>query len=267
VSVDVLRAYVEELLAIEGFPGLALAVTNREALLASETFGRANLDAGMPVTRETYFQHGSIGKTFTAVLLLQLREEGLVDLDEPVTRYLPWFEVRSEHGPITIHHLLTHTSGLIMGADMTSDSRYDVWALRETEVAVPPGERYLYSNVGYRALGFVVEEVTGLAYAEALRQRILQPLGLEGTDPAITNEGRHRLAIGYQRYSDDCPARRSDPWVPAPWFETGTGDGSAAGTVEDLAGFLRALLNRGGELMAPESFELMATPAIEADGG
>ena len=267
MSVEALRAYVEELLVVEGLPGLALAVTDREALVASETFGRANLDAGAPVTRETYFEHGSIGKTFTAVLLLQLREEGLVDLDEPVIRYLPWFEVRSEHAPITIHHLLTHTSGLIMGADLTSDSRYDVWALRETATAVPPGERHLYSNVAYRALGFVAEEVTGLAYAEALRRRILRPLGLEATDPAITNEGRHRLAIGYLRCFDDRPARRSDPWVPAPWLETGTGDGSTAGTMKDLAAFLRALLNRGRGLMAPESFELMTTPAVEAEDG
>jgi D-alanyl-D-alanine carboxypeptidase len=267
MSVEALRAHVEEVLAVHGLPGLSLAVTDNVGIVASEQLGFANLDAGTPVSRETYFEHGSIGKTFTTVLLLQLREEGLVDLDQPVTRYLPWFEVRSEHGPITIHHLLTHTSGLIMGAEMTSDSRYDVWALRETETAVPPGERYLYSNVGYRALGFVVEELTGVRYAETLRERILGPLGLDATDPAITNEGRHRLATGYERRFDDRPARRSDPWEPAPWLETGTGDGSLSGTMEDLAGFLRMLLNRGRGLMAPDSFVLMTTPSVEAEDG
>jgi D-alanyl-D-alanine carboxypeptidase len=267
MPVEALRAHVEELLAVHGLPGLSLAVTDNEGIVASEQFGVANLDARTPVSRDTYFEHGSIGKTFTTVLLLQLREEGLVDLDQPVTRYLPWFEIRSEHGPITIHHLLTHTSGLIMGAEMTSNSRYDVWALRETETAVPPGERYLYSNVGYRALGFVVEELTGVRYAETLRERILGPLGLDATDPAITNEGRHRLATGYERRFDDRPARRSDPWEPAPWLETGTGDGSLSGTMEDLAGFLRMLLNRGRGLMAPDSFVLMTTPSVEAEDG
>jgi D-alanyl-D-alanine carboxypeptidase len=267
VSVEALRAHVEELLAVHGLPGLSVAVTDREGIVVSERFGFANLDAETPVSRETYFEHGSIGKTFTAVLVLQLHEEGLVALDEPVTRYLPWFQVGSGHAPITVHHLLTHSSGLIMGADMTSDSRYDVWALRETETAGPPGERYLYSNVGYRALGFVVEEVTGLPYQEALRGRILEPLGLQATDPAITNEGRHRLATGYERRFDDRPARRTDPWAPATWLETGTGDGSLAGSVEDLAAFLRALLNRGRGLLAPESFELMTTRSIEADDG
>ncbi len=267
MAIDGLRAYVEELLAQQGLPGLALAVTNRETLLTSESFGLANLDAGTPVSRGTYFEFGSIGKTFTAVLLLQMRDEGLVDLAEPVSRYLPWFEVRSKYEPITMRHLLTHTSGLMTGADLSSNSRYDVWALRETEVGFAPGSRYLYSNVGYQALGFVVEELTGSRYAEALRTRILEPLGLEAIDPEITNDGRHRLAVAYERRYDDRPARRTDPWVPAPWLETGTGDGSQAGTIEDLAAYLRMLLNRVEGVLSPESFELMTTPAIEADDG
>ena len=111
MAVDTLRAYAEETLVVEGFPGLSVAVTDRSEIVASETFGLANVDAGVPVSRETYFELGSIGKTFTAILLLQLHEEGSVDLDEPVVRFLPWFEVRSEHGPITIRHLMTHSSG------------------------------------------------------------------------------------------------------------------------------------------------------------
>ncbi len=267
MSVEALRAYVEELLAVQGFPGFAVAVTNRERVVVSETFGLANLDAGTPVTRDTYFELGSIGKTFTAVAVLQLHEEGLLDLQAPLTRYLPWFEVRSEHGPITIHHLLTHTSGLMVGADMSSSSRYDVWALRETEVGFPPGSRYLYSNVGYRALGFVVEEVTGKPHPELLRERVLEPLGLRATDAALTNEGRLRLAVAYERLDDDRPARRDDPWVPAPWAETATGDGAQAAAIEDLAAFLRALLNDGDGVLTRASFELMTTPVVEARDG
>ena len=267
MPVDHLRAYIEELLAVQGFPGLAVAVTDRNGLVASEAFGLASLEAGEPVTRETYFEHGSIGKTFTAVIVLQLGEEGQLDLDEPLTRYLPWFEVRSEHAPITIRHVLTHSSGLMVGADVSANSRFDVWALRETEVGFPPGTEYLYSNVGFRTLGYIVEELTGKPYSQVVRERVLAPLRLEATDPSITNEGRHRLAVGYARGFDDRPARRTDPWVPAPWLETATGDGSAAGTMADLAAFLRSLLNRGRGLLSPESFELMATPSIEADDG
>jgi D-alanyl-D-alanine carboxypeptidase len=265
VANEQLRAYVEELMAVWRTPGLQLAVTDRDGIVASECFGHADLAAGVPVTQATYFEHGSIGKTFTAVLLLQLREEEHLALDAPVTEYLPWFAVKTEHEPITIHHLLTHSSGLMMGADMSSDSRFDVWALRETETGFAPGTRFSYSNVGFRTLGFVVEELTGMSYGEAVRRRILEPLGLEATLAKITNEGRHRLAVGYQRLHDDRPARRDDPWVPAPWVETGTADGSLAGTMEDLAAFVRALLNRGEGLLKPESFELLVTPHLEAD--
>lgn len=267
MSIEALRAYVEELLAVQGFPGLSLAVTDREGLVASETFGLANVDAGTPVTSETYFELGSIGKTFTAITVLQLYEEGQLDLDEPLTRHLPWFAVRSEHAPITIRHLLTHSSGLMTGAELSASSRYDVWALRETETGFPPGTRYLYSNVGYRTLGFVVEELTGKPYAEVLRQRVLEPLALEATDPAVTSGGRHRLAVAYERCYDDRPARRTDPWVPATWLETGTGDGSPAATMEDLAAFLRALLNRGEGMLGAGSFELLTKAAVEADDG
>jgi D-alanyl-D-alanine carboxypeptidase len=255
-----LGAFVEELLEVRGLPGLSLAVTDRGRLLASGTFGHADLAARRPVAAGDLFELGSIGKTFTAVLLLQLREEGLVDVEAPVARYLPWFDVRSEHGPITPHHLLTHTAGIVMGSDMSPDSRFDVWALRETEAGSPPGERFHYSNVGYRALGYLLEELTGRPYPELVRERILEPLGMASTDAAVTKETRKRLAVGYERWYDDRPHRRDDPWIPATWLETGTADGSLAGTSEDLAVFLRSLLNRGRGLLAPDSFELMLRP-------
>jgi len=264
---DDLRAYVEKLLAVRGLPGLSLAVTDREGIIASEAFGYADLAAGTPVTPETRFEVGSIGKTFTAVALLQLHEEGLLDPNQPVGRYLPWFQVRSEHEPIAVHHLATHTAGIVTGDALSSDSRFDVWALRETETGFPPGAYFHYSNVGFRALGYVVEELTGKPYAQVLRERILDPLGLRATDPALTSETRKRLAVGHERWYGDRPPPRADPWVPAPWVETGTGDGSLAAPADDLAGFLRALLNGGRDVLAAESFGLMATPVAECGDG
>jgi D-alanyl-D-alanine carboxypeptidase len=258
-----LSGFVEELLEVRGLPGLSLALTDRDRLVASATFGYADLSARRPVAPETAFEHGSIGKTFTAVLLVQLHDEGRLDLRAPVARHLPWFDVRSEHGPIALHHLLTHTAGIVMGSDASADSRFDVWALRETETGFAPGERFHYSNVGYRTLGYVVEELTGRPYRELVRERILEPLGMAATDPAVTGETRRRLAVGYERWYDDRPHRRHDPWVPAAWLETSTADGSLAGTAEDLAVFLRALLNRGRGLLAPESFDLMLREADE----
>jgi CubicO group peptidase (beta-lactamase class C family) len=260
VPIEDLRAYVSERLELQAFPGLSLAITDRHGILASESFGYADLAARQPVAPTTLFEIGSIGKTFTSVALLQLREEGLIDLDAPVTRYLPWFEVRSEHDPITLHHLLTHTAGIVTGPDLSSDSRFDVWALRESETGSPPGKRFHYSNVGYRVIGCVLEDVTGKPYAEIVGERILEPLGLDAAEAAITSETRKRLAVGYERWYDDRPARRRDPFVPAPWVETGTADGAQATTAEDLAAFLRVFLNEGEPLLSAESFGLMGRP-------
>jgi CubicO group peptidase (beta-lactamase class C family) len=253
-------AWLEGLLERRGLPGMAVAVTDRDGLLSFQSAGWADLGRRRPIHEDTLFELGSIGKTFTARLVLQLAEEGAVDIEAPVTTYLPWFEVRSEYEPIAVHHLLTHSAGIIHGSDVTADSRFDVWALRETEAGFPPGERYYYSNVGFRVLGCMLEEVTGVPYPDLLRTRALAPLGLSGSEPAITTEIRGRLAVGYDRLHDDRPISPDDPLFPAPWVETGTADGSVAAPAGDLAAFARVLLAEG-----PDS--LMARPRIDSEDG
>jgi CubicO group peptidase (beta-lactamase class C family) len=228
-------------LKARGLPGIAIAVTDENDTVFFDSVGWAELRR-RPVDEDTLFELGSIGKTFTAIVALQLVRAGLLELGAPVTDYLPWFEVRSAYEPIAVEHLLTHSAGLIRGADMTPDSPFDVWALRDTEVGFPPGERHYYSNVGYRALGYALEETTGLRYRDLLRDLILEPLGLEHTEPEITAEMRARMAVGYDRLHDDRPPEPDDPLYPAPWVETGTADGSLASTADDLAAFARSLL-------------------------
>ncbi|MFN8679274.1 MAG: serine hydrolase domain-containing protein [Thermomicrobiales bacterium] len=244
-------------------PGVALAITDRNGLLATRGYGYAGLAAGAPVTPETWFQHGSIGKSFSAIVALQLAEAGVLDLQAPVTRYLPWFAVGGGHAPITLHHLLTHTSGLPAGTDFSPDQRYENWALREVAAAAP-GSRVRYSNVGYRVLGQVLEAVTGQRYEELVTQRILQPLGMRETRAVIDNAMRHRQAIPYIEYFNDRPWRPEHGFAPAPWFETNSADGCLAGTAADLAAYLRMLLNGGvgpqGRLLSAESFALLTAP-------
>lgn len=248
-------------------PGIALAITDRDGLLATRSYGYADLAAGAPVTPETWFQHGSIGKSFSAIVTLQLVEEGVLDLQAPVTSYLPWFAVGGGHEPITLHHLLTHTSGLPAGTDFSPDQRYEIWALREVAAAAP-GSRMRYSNVGYRVLGLVLEAVTGQSYAEMVTQRILQPLGMQDTSPVIDNAMRHRQAVAYVEYFNDRPWRPEHGFAPAPWFETNSADGCIAGTAADLATYLRMLLNGGvgpqGRLLSPEGFALLTAPHASA---
>jgi CubicO group peptidase (beta-lactamase class C family) len=266
-----LDSLVEQQKQVDNIPGIAIAVTDRKKLLRVAAYGLADVAAKTPVTADTLFEIGSITKSFTAIALLQLHEEGLVDLHAPVTRYLPWFSVPSKYEPITLHHLLSHTAGLIMGTEFSTEARYEVWALRETEVAAPPGTFFYYSNVGYKALGLVLEQLLGQEYGQIIRERILDPLGMAATDAVITHETRKRLAVGFETLYDDRPAHPSHPLAPAAWFETGTADGSIAATAADMATYLRMLMNHGQgphrRILSEAGFRLMTQRVIEPPQG
>jgi len=263
-----LDQFIEQKMKVANVPGMAVAVTDREKLIRVSTYGFADVSAQTRVTPEMLFEIGSIGKSFTSIALLQLREEGRLDLHAPVTRYLPWFEVQSEYEPITLHHLMSHTAGITMGPEFTGEARYEVWALRETEATAPPGTYYHYSDAGYKALGVVLEELLGQSYGDIIQARILDLLGMTATEPIITNETRKRLAVGYESFYDDRPLPRGRPLAPATWLEHAEGAGSIASTPDDMAAYLRMLMNRGqgprGRILSEESFDLMTQQIIEA---
>ncbi|HWO70542.1 MAG TPA: serine hydrolase domain-containing protein [Actinomycetota bacterium] len=238
--------------------GAQVAITDRSGLLASVVLGAADR-CGAPLSPETRFQIGSISKSFAALLALQEAEAGRLDLGAPVRRYLPWFEVPSRFAPIQVHHLLSHTSGLAQGTEFAGDARAALLLLRETEAGFAPGERFLYSNDAYKAVGLVLEEVAGRPYPELLRERVLEPLGMARSEPAITLEGRAGSAPGHRRLFDDRPDHPSQPLVEAPWVPSSTADGSVLSTAEDLCAFARALLSGG---RAPGGRALLSEAAL-----
>jgi CubicO group peptidase (beta-lactamase class C family) len=264
-----LDRFIEQKMKIANIPGMAVAMTDRERLLRVSTYGFADVAAQTPLTPEMLIEIGSIGKSFTSIALLQLRDEGRLDLHEPVKHYLPWFEVQSEYEPITLHYLMSHTAGIIMGVDFPGDPHYEVWALRETEATTPPGTYFHYSNTGYKTLGVVLEALLGQPYGDILKARILDPLGMTATEPIVTNETRIRLAMGYEGFYDDRPMPPGRPLAPATWLEHAEGAGSIASTPADMATYLRMLMNRGqgrrGRILSEEGFELMTQPVIEAE--
>lgn len=269
-AVAYIEAAAREHLRSEGTPGMALAVVSQDRIVAVRTFGVADLASGAPVMPDTRFLAGSISKTFTAVALLQLQEEGMVDLHRPVTTYLPWFKVRSPRGAITLHHLLTHTAGLPRDRSDLPSSPYTALALRDRELVLAPGERFAYSNIGYQLLSLVIEEVEGRPFTESIRARILQPLRLNATLPAVTQESRLTTATGYQYLFDDRPPVPGAPMVPVTWSEYTAGDANIVTTAPDLARFLAALLHQGEapgrRLLQPASFSRLVqrtVPAVE----
>ncbi|MEZ4496282.1 MAG: serine hydrolase domain-containing protein [Thermomicrobiales bacterium] len=156
-----LDAWIDARMARDGTPGLGIAITDRNETRYLGTFGFADLAAGTAVSAEHAFQNGSIGKTFTALLLLNMSEQGEVDLNAPVNQYLTWFEAGDSPDRITLLHLLTHTAGIIEGTDIACDGRFEAWALRGMPLVAEPGERFAYSNLGYKILGYVIERSWG----------------------------------------------------------------------------------------------------------
>ncbi|MDQ2967882.1 MAG: beta-lactamase family protein [Actinomycetota bacterium] len=246
-------------------PGLTLGLTDRDGTLLIRNYGFADLGSREPVTPDTLFEIGSIGKTFTAVATLQLVDEGRIDLHVPVARYLPWFVVPQPagHAPITIAHLLSHTAGIVAGIDGTPEAAFQVWSLRDLPTSSAPGERFHYSNVGYKALGLVLEAVEGRPYREIIRARVLDPLQMLATEAAITHDIRARLAVGYEYLHDDRLSHSEAPLAPATWLETETADGSIASTAADMCAFVRLLMREGegpqGRLLSEEAFAQMST--------
>jgi CubicO group peptidase (beta-lactamase class C family) len=222
--------------------GVSLAITDRDGDLVQRVGGWADIAAQRPVEPSSLFEIGSIGKTFAADIVLQLEAEGRLAVDDPVARHLPWFRVPRTGDRITLHHLLSHTGGITAGVDGTPEATFAVWRLRDLPPGGAPGRRFHYSNVGYKALGLIVEAIEGEAYPAVVQRRVLEPLGMAGSEPAITNDIRPRLAIGYDPARDDRPWADGDPIAPATWLETGTADGAIASTATDMTRYVRALM-------------------------
>ena len=254
----------ERELAGTGVPGIAIGLTGPDGSTDVRTYGLAALAARRPIERDTLFEIGSIGKTFTAIAIVQLAEEGRLDLHAPVTDSLSWFAMPVVGRTVTIHDLLTHTAGITAGIDGTPEAAFQVWALRDRVPGSAPGERFHYSNVGYKVLGLVLEALEGRPYPEVIRARILDPLGMTATEPAITHAIRPRLAVGYDYRDDDRLGYPGRPLAEATWLETATADGSLASTAGDMVTFARLLLRRGqgpqNRLVSEASFALMAQP-------
>jgi CubicO group peptidase (beta-lactamase class C family) len=266
VRLQAVDRYIKQWIQRFNAPGLTVAVTDRARLIWGSTWGRAEVDLQTPVTGDTLFEIGSLGKPLTNIVLLQLREKGQFDLHAPISRYLPWFQVQSEFPPIAAHHLMSQTGGIVQGTGLAPHGLYESWSLRNTRAGAAPGELCSYSNVGYQVLGFLVEKLTGQSLPDAIQQRVLTPLGMDQTSAAITFDSRQRTATGYACRYDDRPEHPSYGLVPSIWSEYGTGDGCQASTAADMARYLRMLLNRGntpdGPLISEESFGLLTQQVI-----
>jgi cyclic peptide transporter len=171
-------------------PGLAVAIVNGDGAVYVKGFGYADLEKKVPVTADTLFELGSCSKAFTALAVLRLEKQGLLDLDKPVSHYLSWFRVRYDNRayPVTLRQLLHHTSGIPVNTISAIPEGADDAALERTVKKVSgialnhaPGKTFEYATVNYDVLGLVVQEVSGMPFEDYLAQKVLSPLGLSHT--------------------------------------------------------------------------------------
>jgi D-alanyl-D-alanine carboxypeptidase len=257
-----LDEYIARHMSEVGAPGMTLALANRNGLLRTSQYGFADVKAGVRVSPETLFEIGSISKSFVAMAVLQLAEEGKLDLHKPVTSYLPWLKIESKYAPFTTHHLLSHTSGL-SGVPLLM--RVAATALR---AGFEPGSRWVYSNIGYVLLGFLLEAIDKKPFVEVMRQRVFNPLGMNASVPVISNEIRERVAVGYGPLQPDRPFPVRGKLGEAPWIEVPEAAGSIAATASDMGNYLQMLLNHGagakGRVLSEKAFELLTKPVIKS---
>ncbi|MGH9970378.1 MAG: serine hydrolase domain-containing protein [Pyrinomonadaceae bacterium] len=245
-----------------GAPGMTLAIANRQGVMRVSHYGFADLKAGSRVGPQTLFEIGSISKSFVAIAMLQLADEGKIDLHKPVIDYLPWLKIDSKYPPFTAHHLLSHTAGL-SGVPLLM--RVAATTLR---TGSEPGTRFLYSNIGYVLLGFLLEATDKRPLADVLARRVLEPLGMTSSEPVITNDIRARLATGYGPLLEDRPFPLRGKLAEAPFLEVPEAAGSVAATANDMVAYLQMLLNRGtgprSRVLSETSFQLLVKPVISA---
>jgi len=219
-------------------PGCALAVIHNGEIVYKRGYGTANLDYNIPITSKTAFDIGSTSKQFTAACIALLTEEKKLSLDDDIHTYIP--ELPEYESPITIRHLLHHTSGIrdyltLMGiAGMEAHNVYtdqDIVDLlaQQKHLNFPPGEEHLYSNSGYVLLAVIVKRVSGISMGEYAAKHIFEPLGMKNT---LVYEDRTRIiknrSIGYSK--DEKNGFRVDHFFN---FDI-AGDGQIYTTVEDL---------------------------------
>src|SRR5688572_733393 len=241
-------------------PGVAVAVVNKDGLLYNEASGKSRTLTNTPMAKDTIFNMASMTKPVTSVAIMMLVDEGKLKLDDEVAKYLPkWkdplviskfneadasYETRPAKRPITIRHLLTHTSGIGYGFSSPTLTKI-MQKTKQTELDLPllfdPGDSWAY-GASTRVLGHVVEAISGQKIDVFLQSRILGPLGMNDTSYLVPTTKYPRVVAVNARSADGRFVEQPrGATIPAQV----QGDGGLYGTASDYGLFLRMLLNRG----------------------
>ncbi|HSV86619.1 MAG TPA: serine hydrolase domain-containing protein [Levilinea sp.] len=257
IDFNTLDTVITAQMSKHGLPGVALAVIENGEIVYLKAYG---VDGnGRPLTPQTQMFIGSQSKSFTALAIAQLVEQGQLDLNAPVHAYIPWFRVADEtaSGQITLNHLLHHTSGLsdsgfgVLIPDNASLEQ-SVRALSAAQLTAPVGSKHQYFNLGYSVLAYLVELASGQTYAEYVQIHILTPLGMDSSTAAPSTAPN--IPPGHTRlFGFPLPAQENAPLY-------GIGAGWIISTAADMARYAIAFQNGGKGLVSPETMKRILTP-------
>ncbi|MGA8644446.1 MAG: serine hydrolase [Candidatus Binatus sp.] len=267
-TIDQLKAAIADVLKRTHTPGCGFALVTKESLIFAGGVGKADLATNRDVTADTMFRIGSITKSFVALSILKLNEEGKVDLHAKVADVAPEVKIVNRWDatdPIRIVNLLEHTAGF---DDMLLAETYDMSGgpevpLLATFAKFPepqvarwrPGTLQSYSNVDYGVAGYIIEKLTYQPCEDYIADNILRPLGMTHSDMRLTPDVRAALAQGY----------RGNPPLPVPYYPILLRPaGEMKASANEMARFVRMMLNRGTldgvKIVSPESITRMETP-------
>jgi D-alanyl-D-alanine carboxypeptidase len=259
-------ALVQKTMDARQIPGVSVAVIKDGKVVISKGYGLSDVEKGIKATEQTVYQLASVTKQFTSMATLMLVDQGKLSLDAKVSAILPGLP--EAWAPVTIRHLLTHTSGIksytdVFGAQKVADSRVftsaEILALvKDAPLQFAPGERFAYCNTGYYLLGMVIEKVSGKPYGQLVSERIFKPLGMTASAYDDYADARPIRARGYSTVNGQTtPAEHTHPSQP---FAAG----ALVSTVVDLAKWDAALAAR--KFLKPASYDAMWTPPRLNDG-
>lgn len=244
---------------------VAMVVRGNDTLLA-RGYGKADVEWDVPMPVDAMFEVGSIAKQFTAAAILQLRDEGKLSLDDPLTRWLPDFDTRGN--TVTLRRLMDHTSGIVGITELpefgvlVSNQRFPrdsaLALIRRQPFQFPTGTAQVYNNSAFILLGHVVEKASGMSYEDYVERRIFTPLGMTRSSYCNSTEDVPRRAHGYGVQNGS--VRRAPTNVHTWPFSAG----SICSTAGDLVIWLQAL--HGGKVLSARSYQEMITPSSLTDG-
>jgi CubicO group peptidase (beta-lactamase class C family) len=272
--IDFLDSYLDNLVSKDQFSGTVLIAKDGQPFY-TRVEGLASKRFNVPNKLDTKFNLGSMNKMFTGVAIMQLAEQGKVSLHDPVGKYLPDLPHPEIAERVTIHHLLTHTSGMQDYWEEIFDAHW--WEIKtvsqmvelifEDSLLFEPGSEFHYSNSGPIVLGMIIEEVTGQDYYDYIREKIYQPAGMIGTDCYEMDRPVANLAIGYTKMTYDGTPTPDGSWRNNLFMHVVKGGPAGGGfsTVEDLLSFDIAL--RSNKLINKESFDTLTAGKVERGRG